>query len=218
MDNNQIIMIVLIIIGLYLLMQFHSESLSNTSSVPMKVSSTAKPVTIKPIVAHPQNYLPVTKPTTMQPTTMQPTTMQPTTAPMTLPPQIVQQIAPVAQPAVAQPANAVTNGGYSCQNPATNVDKILKGSNQLTAEDLLPKYDSANDFAKENPVDKLLKEQNFLVSGYHMGINTVMQSNKIPYHDLRSAPQVPKQQVGPWSQSSYEEGAGFNRRYFELGA
>lgn len=49
----------------------------------------------------------------------------------------------------------------------------VAGKDQLKAEDLLPKYDDANAFAKENPVSNLLKEQNFLISGYHVGINTV---------------------------------------------
>lgn len=85
-------------------------------------------------------------------------------------------------------------------------------------EDLLPVYDEANEFAKQNPVSKLLEEQNFLVSGYHTGINTIMQSNKIAYHDLRSLPPIPKEYVGPWSQSSYEKTAGNSRRFFEIGA
>lgn len=90
---------------------------------------------------------------------------------------------------------------------------------QLEAEDLLPKYSEADAFAKENPVSKLLKEQNFLIAGYHTGVNTVMQSNKIPYHDLRSAPPIAKQDVGPWMQSSYEQPAGGpgSRRFFEVG-
>lgn len=90
---------------------------------------------------------------------------------------------------------------------------------QLKTEDLLPKYDEANDFTKENPVSKLLKEQNFLISGYHMGVNTQVQSNKIAYHDLRSAPVIPKQNVGPFLNSSYETfGGSAGRRFFELGA
>lgn len=88
----------------------------------------------------------------------------------------------------------------------------------IKPEDLLPVYDEANEFAKQNPVSKLLEEQNFLVSGYHVGINTVMQSNKIPYHDIRSLPPIPKEYVGPWSQSSYEKSAGDSRRQFEIGS
>ena len=97
------------------------------------------------------------------------------------------------------------------------IDRVVAGTTQLGAEDLLPKYDDANEFAKENPVSKLLKEQNFLISGYHVGINTVMQSNKIPYHDIRSLPPVPKESVGPWNQSSYEQSPAQLRRQFEIG-
>jgi hypothetical protein len=98
----------------------------------------------------------------------------------------------------------------------THLAKIVSGEKALNADDLLPKYDDANEFAKENPVSKLLKEQNFLVSGYHVGINTVMQSNKIPYHDIRSAPPIPKESVGPWNQSSYETPMGAGRRQLEI--
>jgi hypothetical protein len=101
---------------------------------------------------------------------------------------------------------------------AAELDTLVAGKQQLTAEDLLPRYDEANEFAKQNPVSDLLKEQNFLISGYHVGVNTVMQSTKIPYHDLRSAPPIPKETVGPWSQSSYETPAGGARRQFDLGA
>jgi hypothetical protein len=86
----------------------------------------------------------------------------------------------------------------------------------IIAEDLLPKYDDANSFAKENPVSNLLKEQNFLISGYHAGVNTVLQSNKIGNLDLRSLPPIPKESVGPWHQSSYEQSAGQLRRGVEI--
>jgi len=97
------------------------------------------------------------------------------------------------------------------------IDKIVAGEDQVKAGDLLPKYDAENEFAKENPVSKLLKEQNFLISGYHVGINTVMQSNKIPYHDIRSLPPIPKENAGPWNQSSYEQSPAQMRRFFEIG-
>jgi hypothetical protein len=87
----------------------------------------------------------------------------------------------------------------------------------LQADDLLPKYDEANDFAQQNPVSKLLQEKNFLISGYHVGVNTVMQSNKIPYHDLRSVPPIPKESLGPFMNSSYETPVGANRRQLEVG-
>ena len=99
----------------------------------------------------------------------------------------------------------------------TQIDKVVAGSKKLSADELLPKYDDANAFAKENPVSKLLKEQNFLISGYHVGINTVMQSNKIPYQDIRSLPPIPKENVGPWNQSSYEQSPAQTRRFLEIG-
>ena len=99
-------------------------------------------------------------------------------------------------------------------SPAVAAAAVVQKSEapQLEAEDLLPKYDEANDFAQQNPVSKLLKEQNFLISGYHMGINTVMQSNKMPFHDLRAAPPIAKENVGPILQSSYDKPVGSSLR------
>lgn len=117
---------------------------------------------------------------------------------------------------LAQPVMPVQSAVPEVHREEEHMEKIVSGSKALAAEDLLPKYDEANAFAKENPVSKLLKEQNFLISGYHVGINTVMQSNKIPYHDLRSAPPIPKESVGPWNQSSYESPMGAGRRQLEI--
>jgi hypothetical protein len=104
------------------------------------------------------------------------------------------------------------------QQQQQQIDSIVAGQTQLTTADLLPNYDQANAFTEENPVSKLLQEQNFLQAGYHMGINTVVQSNKIAYLDLRSAPPIPKQEVGPFLNSSYEQPAGSGRRFMELGS
>ena len=97
------------------------------------------------------------------------------------------------------------------------IDKVVADKKQLKPEDLLPNYNEANDFTKQNPVSKLLQEQNFLTSSYHIGINTVSQSNKIPYLDLRSAPPIPKQEIGPFMQSSYEKPMGDGRRHLDIG-
>jgi len=120
---------------------------------------------------------------------------------------------PVNQPAQAKlpPASVM-----SATEQQKQIDKVVAGGQKLTADDLLPKYDEANAFAKENPVSKLLKEKNFLISGFHAGINTVMQSNKIPYLDLRVLPPIPKEDVGPWNQSSYEQSPSSLRRGLEI--
>ena len=90
----------------------------------------------------------------------------------------------------------------------------------LSTDELLPKLsEEADDFVKQNPVAKMLKEQNFLVSGYHVGINTVLQSHKIPYHDLRSSPAISKSVVSPWNNSYIDAPAGSStRRQFEIGS
>ena len=118
----------------------------------------------------------------------------------------------IAQAAPVEPAAELEEPMQKIQ-----VDKIVAGSAQVKPEDLLPKYGAESEFAKENPVSKLLKEQNFLISGYHVGINTVMQSNKIPYQDIRSLPPIPKENVGPWNQSSFEQSPAQMRRFFEIG-
>jgi hypothetical protein len=124
-------------------------------------------------------------------------------------------------PVAPQPTVFLGGPGVGADAPVASaeqnqIDKIVAGETQLKAEDLLPKYDDANAFAKENPVTNLLKEQNFLISGYHVGINTVLQSNKIPYLDIRSLPPIPKESVGPWNQSSYEQSPGQLRRGVEI--
>lgn len=102
-------------------------------------------------------------------------------------------------------------------NEAENqkLSEIAEGTSPLTAADLLPTYDSASLFAKENPTTEILKDKNFLISGYNLGVNTISQSNKIPYHDLRSLPPIVKEEVGPWMNSSYENSASLYRRKLE---
>jgi hypothetical protein len=125
----------------------------------------------------------------------------------------VEAQAPMAQPDV----KAVAAPVLAPEAQQQQVEKVVAGQTQLTANDLLPTYDDANEFAKQNPVSQLLQEQNFLQAGYHMGINTVVQSNKIPYLDIRSCPPIPKSEVGPFNNSSYEQPVGANRRFLEIG-
>jgi hypothetical protein len=110
-------------------------------------------------------------------------------------------------------AEEMPMGIPTMEEPTAESDKVL------STDELLPKLSQeASDFAKENPVSKMLQEQNFLVSGYHVGVNTVLQSNKIPYHDLRSSPAIGKNMVSPWLNSSIEAPAGSStRRLFEIG-
>jgi len=125
------------------------------------------------------------------------------------------EVKPVVQPVVNADVKApvVTKADQQSQ-----IDKVVGCQTPLCSTDLLPQYDDANAFAKQNPVSKLLQEQNFLQAGYHMGVNTIVQSNKLPYLDIRSCPPIPKQEVGPFNNSSYEQPAGANRRFLEIGS
>jgi hypothetical protein len=124
----------------------------------------------------------------------------------------VQGDAAAQEPATEQPVAAPQEPAAPASSPIAEAPSPIAQAPQLRADELLPKYDEANEFAQQNPVSELLKEQNFLISGYHMGVNTTVSSNKIPYHDLRAAPPIPKQTIGPFLQSSYETPAGTNRR------
>jgi hypothetical protein len=87
------------------------------------------------------------------------------------------------------------------------LENISTGASQLTTGDLLPKYDDASTFAKENPVTQVLKDQNFIISGYSQGMDTISSSKRIPYNDFRENILIPKDNsVSPWNMSPLEEG------------
>lgn len=86
---------------------------------------------------------------------------------------------------------------------------------KLTPEELLP-LDAANsDWAQVNPSGQgCVKNQNFLTSGYHMGVNSVGSTLRNPNLQLRSEPPNPREKVGPWMQSTIEP--DLNRRPLEI--
>jgi hypothetical protein len=189
--NNNLLKIVLVLAGIYLFLSFKKEQMGDIYYETVdNVDMPSVPSVLAPAVAERKTLDQVRQ-------------------------ESVQKMgaAQMAQP-IMQEATGSTS--FTPQQDQATFERVVGGVPALAAEDLLPKYDEADKFAKENPISKLLKEQNFLISGYHVGINTVLQSNKIPYHDLRSAPPIPKETVGPWSQSSYETPMGANRRQLEI--
>lgn len=86
---------------------------------------------------------------------------------------------------------------------------------KLTPEELLP-LDAANsDWAQVNPSGQgCVKNQNFLTSGYHMGVNSVGSTLRNPNLQLRSEPPNPREKVGPWMQSTIDP--DLNRRPLEI--
>lgn len=122
---------------------------------------------------------------------------------------------PVSVPSIAPPSSDIFQEGAAIQQVSDPV--VVVGEDTLRADELLPKYDEANEFAKENPVTELLKEQNYLISSMHAGINTVSQSSKIPYYDLRSLPAVPRNVEWPINNSSIDRSNAFQRRPLDIG-
>lgn len=75
---------------------------------------------------------------------------------------------------------------------------------KLTSADLLP-LDANSKWSELNPqCSGDLQDQNYLTAGYHIGINTVGQSNRNANYDLRAAPPNPQLPVSPWQISTIE--------------
>jgi hypothetical protein len=86
----------------------------------------------------------------------------------------------------------------------------------LTAKDLLPSDDASNKWAQVNPVGKGdIQDQNFVVAGHHIGVNTVGQSLRNANRQLRSEPANPQVKVSPWNQATIDPDV--NRKALEIG-
>jgi hypothetical protein len=96
-----------------------------------------------------------------------------------------------------------------------NAQMMGVAGDQLTAQDLLPQ-DKSSTWAQVNPEGQgSLANQNFLQSGYHIGINTVGQTLRNANLQLRSEPPCPQVQVSPWLQTTIEPDV--SRRPMEIG-
>ena len=76
--------------------------------------------------------------------------------------------------------------------------------------ELLP-TDTNSQWAALNPVNMnqgSILNGDMLQAGYHIGLDTIGQTLKNPNLQLRSDPIIPKQEVGPWNQSTYEPDYG----------
>lgn len=84
-----------------------------------------------------------------------------------------------------------------------------------TPDSLLPR-DNNKSWQNNNSGAGALNGINMLKSGDLIGINTIGSTLKLANLQLRSEPIIPKSQVGPWNQSSYE-GDPY-RKAFEIGS
>lgn len=109
------------------------------------------------------------------------------------------------------PQDSYLQSGGVCQ-PS---DPGCYSGSTLQAPDLLP-TEGDNAWLETSPkAQGHITDQNWLESGHHNGINTVGQSLKNANKQLRSDPRIPKINVGPWLQSTYDPDT--NRKPFEIG-
>ena len=84
----------------------------------------------------------------------------------------------------------------------------------LSSADLLPR-DANSLWAQVSPSGQgNLADQNFLSSGFHIGINTVGQTLRNANRQLRSEPLNPQVKVSPWMQTTIDP--DINRRPLEI--
>ena len=108
-----------------------------------------------------------------------------------------------------QGLNLQTGGSQMNQLPSECYPKDV-----LSSADLLPR-DANSLWAQVNPSGQgSLADQNFLTSGFHIGINTIGQTLRNANRQLRSEPLNPQVKVSPWLQTTIEP--DINRRPLEI--
>ena len=83
-------------------------------------------------------------------------------------------------------------------------------ASNASPNELLP-IDANSQWAALNPVNMnqgSILNGDMLQAGYHIGLDTIGQTLKNANLQLRSDPIIPKQDVGPWNQSTYEPDYG----------
>ena len=85
---------------------------------------------------------------------------------------------------------AASQAGYSAQSV-------------VNPSDLLP-TDVNSQWSTLNPINQGVTTPDLLQAGYHIGLDSIGQTLKNPNLQLRSDPIIPKKEIGPWNQSTYE--------------
>lgn len=98
-------------------------------------------------------------------------------------------------PVDSAPATDATSGGYAMQQT-------------IQPSELLPS-DANSQWSALNPVNQgNIAMPDLLQAGYHIGLDTIGQTLRNPNYQLRSDPVIPKQEIGPWNQSTIEPDLG----------
>ena len=108
--------------------------------------------------------------------------------------------------------DSMETGTDSSAKQVVDVSKPIDSSSKAIANpnELLP-TDANSQWAALNPVNMnqgSILNGDMLQAGHHIGLDTIGQSLKNPNLQLRSDPIIPKQEVGPWNQSTYEPDYG----------
>lgn len=108
---------------------------------------------------------------------------------------------------------SMSRAKYSASDAAGG--KSCYPRDELNPEDLVPRDSADSRWAHMNPSGKGdISDQNFLTSGFNMGIDTQSSSLRNANHQFRSEPPNPQQKVGPWHQSTIQPDT--NRRPLEI--
>lgn len=100
------------------------------------------------------------------------------------------------------PKNLPTND----QSPTINSGYATHPT--IQPSELLP-TDANSQWAALNPVNQgNIAMPDLLQAGYHIGLDTIGQTLRNPNYQLRSDPIIPKQEIGPWNQSTIEPDLG----------
>jgi hypothetical protein len=102
------------------------------------------------------------------------------------------------------PAAPSTNTLTEPLPPQAAVGSGYNAVSSASPSDLLPS-DQNSQWAKLNPVNQDSPNMpDLLQAAYHIGLDTIGQTLRNPNLQLRSDPYIPKSNVGPWNNSTYE--------------
>lgn len=121
-------------------------------------------------------------------------------------------IVTIEQPYVPEEVAAVEDKEFA---PSS----LPENGGEISPEDLLPKTSDVKAFEAQFPQGQGdVTDKNFLVAGYNIGINTVSSSLKNANLQLRSDPYIPRQDTGPWNQSTILSSDLSNRQSLQIGS
>jgi hypothetical protein len=128
--------------------------------------------------------------------------------PSTRPPALISQ---AQMPPHSALSSAPSAASLAASGPSPSSPPGGYSQNSITApSDLLP-VDQNSQWASLNPgmiTNGGAAMPDLLQAGYHIGLDTIGQTLRNPNYQLRSDPIIPKQDIGPWNQSTIEPDLG----------